>query len=242
MNHCIHTIKEEFSKNGFAVIENIYTPQEANNLLHVIEQATGTSANFRKTETLFAIRRFLQEVPDAVAIIFNNEMRKLIARIFDATYFAVKAIYFDKPKQPNWFVAWHQDITIAVTEKKDVPGFGPWTVKPGQFTVQPPLALLQNNFTIRIHLDDTTEQNGALKIIPGSHLHGIYAAGETTPASGTAIVCAVARGGIMLMHPLLLHASGRTTNAQPRRVIHIEFSNAALPGGLEWAEKEALNC
>jgi len=36
---------------------------------------------------------------------------------------------------------------------------------------------------------------------------------------------------------LLLHASNRTTNNQKRRVVHIEFSRAKLPDGIDWAEK-----
>jgi hypothetical protein len=50
------------------------------------------------------------------------------------------------------------------------------------------------------------------------------------------VVCKVQSGGIMIMQPLLLHASNRTTNNNKRRVIHLEFSNQLLPGELQWAE------
>ena len=85
----------------------------------------------------------------------------------------MKSIYFDKPAGSNWFVSYHQDLTISVNAKIDLGGFGPWTVKQDQYAVQPPLQILENNFTIRIHLDDTDENNGALKVIPGSHLKGV---------------------------------------------------------------------
>ena len=52
--------------------------------------------------------------------------------------------------------------------------FGPWTTKQNQYAVQPPLEILQNIFTIRIHLDETNSENGALKVIEKSHLKGIY--------------------------------------------------------------------
>lgn len=105
--------------------------------------------------------------------------------------------------------------------------------------MQPPLDILENNFTIRIHLDDTDEQNGALKVVPGSHAKGIYRPETIDWTQETAVTCAVPKGGIMLMRPLLLHASGRTVNEARRRVIHIEFSKASLPEGLHWSE--ALN-
>jgi hypothetical protein len=41
----------------------------------------------------------------------------------------------------------------------------------------------------------------------------------------------------MIMKPLLLHSSSRTTNNQKRRVIHIEFSNQELPKEIQWAER-----
>ena len=50
-------------------------------------------------------------------------------------------------------------------------------------------------------------------------------------------ICNVQAGGVMLMSPLLLHASNRTTNNRKRRVIHLEFSNAELPDELNWSER-----
>lgn len=121
-----------------------------------------------------------------------------------------------------------------------MPGFGPWTVKPGQFAVQPPLSVLEENVTIRIHLDDTDEENGALKVVPGSHRKGICRPETINWGEVPEDKVPVPRGGIMLMKPLLLHASDRTVGDRRRRVIHIEFSKAALPGGLQWAERQSF--
>lgn len=128
-------------------------------------------------------------------------------------------------------------LTISVDQKVDQAGFVPWTVKQKQFAVQPPLPVLENNFTIRIHLDDTNEQNGALKVIPGSHLKGIYRPHSIDWKQETEVVCNVKAGAVMLLKPLLLHASGRTTNQQRRRVIHMEFSNTSLPESMQWSER-----
>jgi ectoine hydroxylase-related dioxygenase (phytanoyl-CoA dioxygenase family) len=198
----------------------------------------GTSPAFRKTAGLFAIRRFLQEIPGTKKLIFTDRLKSIISQLFGEDYFVVKSIYFDKPAQSNWFVAYHQDLTIAVATKTDTPGYDPWTVKQDQYAVQPPIAVLQTNFTIRIHLDDTDENNGALKVIKGSHNKGVYRPENIDHTIETEMLCRVPAGGIMIMRPLLLHASGRSTNNNKRRVIHIELSNCILPEGLEWAEKE----
>nr|WP_317166891.1 phytanoyl-CoA dioxygenase family protein [Chryseobacterium indologenes] len=157
--------------------------------------------------------------------------------IFGEKYFVVKSIYFDKPETSNWYVAYHQDLTISVDKKMELQGFGPWTTKQNYFAVQPPLEILENIYTIRIHLDDTDENNGALKVIPESHSKGIYRRETIDWKVETENICNVRKGGIMLMKPLTLHGSNRTTNGKKRRVIHIEFSDMELPEALKWSEK-----
>ena len=156
-------------------------------------------------------------------------------------YFIVKSIYFDKPQTSNWYVSYHQDLTISVDKKLEVEGFEFWTTKQNQFAVQPPIDILQNVVTVRIHLDETNENNGALKVVPKSHLKGIYRPETIDWTIESEVSCNVSKGGIMLMKPLLLHSSGRTTNNRQRRVIHIEFSNQELPTELNWAERINLN-
>lgn len=229
-------VKEKISTKGFAVINDVFTGVEVDRLLQSISMTDSSVANFRKTSELFAIRQFLKEVPGCIGLIFNQRLIKIISTIFGEDYFVVKSIYFDKPAISNWFVSYHQDLTISVDKKIDTDGFGPWTVKYNQFAVQPPLKILQDNFTIRIHLDKTTEANGALHVIPGSHLKEVYRPETIEWANETENVCPVERGGIMLMKPLLLHSSARTSNNNQRRVIHIEFSRSGLPGDLKWSE------
>jgi ectoine hydroxylase-related dioxygenase (phytanoyl-CoA dioxygenase family) len=119
-----------------------------------------------------------------------------------------------------------------------VNGFNHWINKGNQFSVQPPLSLLENIFTLRVHLDDTTRKNGALKVIPGSHKMGICRPETIDTIVHKEEICEVPKGGVMIMKPLLLHSSGRTTNGLQRRVIHLEFSNIDLPSGIKWAERE----
>lgn len=234
-------IKKKLLNEGFAIIDNIFTPEEINLILQTISQVDITKPTFRKTNDLFAIRQFLKEVPQTFKLIFNARLNTIISNFFGDDYFVTKSIYFDKPEQSNWFVAYHQDLTISVDKKLDIKGFSRWTVKQNQFAVQPPLDILENSFAIRVHLDDTDEENGALKVIPKSHLKGVYRTETIDWAKETENFCKVRKGGIMFMKPLLLHASNRTTNNNKRRVIHLEFSNRPLVGTLQWSEKESLH-
>ena len=163
-------MKENILNKGFAIVDNVFTDEEINDLLLTISQADTSKPTFCKTNDLFAIRQFLKEVPASVDKVFTDKLNNFISKLFGDEYFVVKSIYFDKPENSNWFVSYHQDLTISVDKKIDLEDFGPWTTKQNQFAVQPPLDILQDNFTIRIHLDNTNEENGALKVIPKSHL------------------------------------------------------------------------
>ncbi|MDQ8005479.1 MAG: phytanoyl-CoA dioxygenase family protein [Pedobacter sp.] len=229
--------KDELDEFGFSIVNDIYSEAEVLQILALIASKDSDRATFRKSEDLFAIRQFLKEVPEVKEIVFNDKLKNLITEVFGESFFVVKSIYFDKPEKSNWYVSYHQDLTISVDKKTELEGFGPWTTKQGQFAVQPPLAILQRNFTIRIHLDDTDENNGALKVIPQSHLKNIYRPETINWEVEKETICEVKKGGVMLMKPLTLHSSSRTTNGQKRRVIHIEFSDVDLPAGLQWSER-----
>ncbi len=239
MDFSVH--RYDLNSNGFTSISNIYSPTEVDEITAIIDKANTSNDTFRKSKDLFAIRQFIKEVPDSASLIFNDNLKQVIQQVLGAGYFVVKSIYFDKPHSSNWYVSYHQDLTISVNKKIEIEGFDSWTVKQGQFAVKQPLEILENIFTIRIHLDDTDENNGALKVIPASHLKGVYRPETIDWTKEKEKVCSIPKGGIMLMKPLLLHSSSRTTNNKKRRVIHVEFSKDSLPNGLEWAEQVYIN-
>jgi ectoine hydroxylase-related dioxygenase (phytanoyl-CoA dioxygenase family) len=147
----------------------------------------------------------------------------------------VRGILFDKTPAANWLVPWHQDLSIAVKERVDMPGFGPWSEKAGVVHVQPPVDVLHQMVTIRLHLDDCTIDNGPLRVVPGTH-HRALTPAEIAQRSetGPQITCTAPAGGAVVMRPLILHASSPAKSPAHRRVVHIEYAACDLPGGLEW--------
>ena len=244
MNKIIQTnierLKADVALRGFSVAENVFSQKEIDNIISAIDATTKTGANFRANAGLFAIRQFLKEVPSVAPLVFTEGFLSFISQLLGDEYFVVKSIYFDKPPESNWFVSYHQDLTISVTEKVELPGYRAWTAKQGQYAVQPPLEVLENVATLRIHLDDTDEKNGALHVIPGSHNKGILRPELVGNDEEVTETCNVKRSSVMVMKPLLQHASSKTTNNARRRVIHIEFSSLNLPEPLKWAEYMAL--
>ncbi|MEJ2882214.1 phytanoyl-CoA dioxygenase family protein [Pedobacter sp. GR22-6] len=232
--------KSQIEAEGFTTIHDIFSDDQIQQIRDIIAHANGSNTTFRRSADLFAIRQFLKEVPDIHSLIFNNSFKGLIGELFGKDYFVVKSIYFDKPEQSNWFVSYHQDLTISVDQRLELEGFTNWTVKQGQFAVQPPLHILENSFTVRIHLDDTDENNGALKVVPGSHLRKVARLEAIDWSKQSEHICPVQKGGVMIMKPLLLHSSNRTTNNSRRRVIHIELCNQDLPERMAWSERHTI--
>ena len=175
---------------------------------------------------------------EEVAALARSLLAELVRSHLSADPIPVRGIYFDKRPETNWLVAWHQDLTLALKEQAVLPGFGPWSVKEGVPHVQPPMGLLEEMLTARLHLDDTDASNGALRVLSGTHRLGRLSAEAIQSCRETQkeILCEAKAGDVLLMRPLLLHASSRSTSPKRRRVLHIEFAGFQLPKPLEWHE------
>ncbi|MBW1296360.1 phytanoyl-CoA dioxygenase family protein [Aquimarina litoralis] len=233
--------KIELEENGYSVLSDLYSDDEISQILACIENAEQDRNSFMKTKDLFAIRQLIKNVPKLNKLLFNKKLTELISNISESKYFLTKAIYFDKPGESNWFVAYHQDLSISVDKKADLEYYSNWTFKKGQYGVQPPIQILEDTITIRIHLDKTDKNNGALKVIPKSHLNGIVRTDSKDWSIDEEFICEVEKGGAMLMKPLTLHASNRTTNGKKRRVIHLEFNRHNLTKPLDWLERNKIS-
>ena len=117
-------------------------------------------------------QRNLLSVPAVRDLAASGAVRKIISTVLGPGCFAVRGILFNKTEQSNWKVAWHQDLTIAVRERREFDGFGPWTMKAGVVHVQPPPEIMNRLLAIRLHLDDSGPDNGPLRVIPASHGEG----------------------------------------------------------------------
>ena len=86
---------------------------------------------------------------------------------------------------------------------------------------------------VGIALDDMTEQNGALMVIPGSHRgrvwdhhqDGLFVGAITDPAfrPDDAVPVTVKAGGVTLHHVRMVHGSKPNQSSRPRRMFFIGF-------------------
>lgn len=241
------TLSTQFSQQGFAIIDQCLSSDTVNWLIRLIEEArnnTESAEAVANTSGVYALRNLTDAVPEITHLISSPEVAGIVSAILGPDAFMVRSTLFDKTDGANWGVFWHQDLSIAVKERHEVAGFHAWTRKAGVSCVQPPAEIMSRILAVRLHLDNCTAENGALKVLPGSHAnHGLSS--DTIERMGTEIsevICEVPAGGAVLMRPLTLHASSPMKKPGHRRVIHFEFAAHHLPAPLEWRYQIPCRC
>lgn len=221
-------------RDGFAVIPTALNHAEIASLLTAVE---GISAAVVESSRGGA-RGLFERVPVVHSLASHTFVRGSAVAVLGSKCLPVRALLFDKTAAANWKVVWHQDLTIAVRARHDVEGYGPWSTKAGVPHVQPPISVLERMVAVRVHLDDCGANNGPVRVLPGSHRAGRISAAEVEVwrRRVAEVSCLVPRGGLLVMRPLLLHASSPAKSPGHRRVIHIEYAATELAGGLAWYE------
>ncbi len=216
-------------KQGFALERKFISSEIIQTLIDEITKSNElrTPHGIRNAEKKF----------DCIAKLANSEKIIDQARtILDEEPQLVRAIFFDKNPEKNWIVSWHQDKTVSVNKKHHIDGWSPWSLKDNTHHVQPSESVLNKMVTFRIHLDDSNADNGCLKVIPKSHNYGVLKQADidNIVKESEFIECEANAGDMLIMRPLILHASSKAKLPKHRLVIHLEFSGYQLPDGLSW--------
>jgi hypothetical protein len=227
---------DAFEESGFSALPNVFSQEEVQCLIASISTIE-SEEGVRTRGGVYAIRNLLRLSPVINGLARSAKVRSIAEGTLQGRALAVRAILFDKTAGANWLVPWHQDLTVCVESRLDTPGYGPWTKKAGVWHVQPPASVLERMVSVRIHLDDSEESNGVFRVLPGTHRLGRLSAVQIAEQERMAesVSCVVSAGGVVLMRPLLIHASSAASKAAHRRVIHIDYASCQLDGGLRWA-------
>jgi ectoine hydroxylase-related dioxygenase (phytanoyl-CoA dioxygenase family) len=148
-----------------------------------------------------------------------------------------RATLFDKSPHSNWLVMWHQDTALPLRHRRETSGWGPWSIKDGVTYAHAPAPALGEVLALRIHLDDSTADNGPLRVLPGTHKMGVLDDDEIHKLAEhlTSQDCLVPKGGILAMRPLIVHASSKSRSQTARRVLHLEYAACCTIDGLQLA-------
>ena len=232
-------IAEAVRSEGFAVVPDLIDLPTVAILAEAVDRAERGNSSLLREDAVYGMRNLLRSIPEVRALARSAVILDQVELVLGPGAFAVRGLWFDKTAKANWGVPWHQDLTIAVRERVEATGFGPWTVKAGIPHVRPPASVLEAMVTVRVHLDDCLgTDRGPLRVVPGSDRSGMLdpEAIRSWVDQGSRVDCLVGSGGAVLMRPLLLHSSKAASKPDRRRVIHLEYAASPLPGGLDWFE------
>jgi ectoine hydroxylase-related dioxygenase (phytanoyl-CoA dioxygenase family) len=220
----------EVEQRGFVILPEVLTRSE-------IERLDESLARNPLPRSRAGMRHALKH-PAVLAIARDARLRAIAQEVLGCDPFPFKATLFNKSPISNWLVAWRQDKALPLRERRELPEWGPWSVKDGVIYANAPASALSRVVALRLHLDDSTSENGPLRVLPGTHTRGVLSddAIHCLSTQITAFDCLVPRGGILIMRPLTVHASSKSHSAKPRRVLHIEYAtSASVADGLELA-------
>jgi hypothetical protein len=226
LQFAVSSIPAGFADSGFAIVPDVMTAIEVDALMRHVERLDPAGAGMRDVLDHAWAQRLAGEL-----------RRRLVDRAaLAATDIPVQCTYFEKSAERNWLVPYHQDLAIPVAERVADPSLTGWSRKAGALFVHAPAAVLETLTAVRLHLDACPAEAGALRVIPGTHRAGRLddEAIRAARAAGREVPCAIGRGGVLAMRPLLLHASSKMTGPGSRRVLHFLFGPLELPVPLRW--------
>lgn len=229
---CVPEWLPRLRAEGFAAVPDALPA----GLIEALLEQLGPELELRYAAGAYGVREVCDQVPALRALLYLPPVRRLVEPVLGGRARPVKATIYDKTAETNWQIAWHQDAAIAVRERREVPGFEGWTERAGVPHVQAPAAIRSEMLALRLHLDPCGPEEGPLLVLPGTHLEG-----KLPPERALRYIrgrkpvpCCLPAGGVLLMRPLLLHASGPALRPSRRRILHVEFAAGNLPGGLRW--------
>lgn len=216
------------SEDGFFVEEHALSRSEVENVLASLTGIPHSRAG----------SRHLMSVPAVRQLVSRTRLLRIAEAALGSTPIPFRATLFDKSPAANWKVAWHQDTALPLTQRKESEGWGPWSVKDSIQYAHAPTRALDKVVALRVHLDPSMAANGPLRVIPGTHLLGVLPDNEVSLIAHDreSVECIGGVGSVLMMRPLLIHASSKSESGMPRRVLHIEYARTlAIDDGMELA-------
>jgi ectoine hydroxylase-related dioxygenase (phytanoyl-CoA dioxygenase family) len=227
--------RTSWDENGYLVIEEVLTPVEVLGLRRSVEALEAQAEGLAASTDRFKLEVFesgggsrVQSIAEPheigtewLALARDPRLLDRVEAILGPNILLYYSMLMMKPPREGFVAPWHQDFAFFVHDRADL------------------LACM-------VYLDDSTAENGCLRVVPGSHRMGLlnhFKDGRFTGAlvGDTAafddperhVALPVKAGGVVFWHALTLHCSHANRSERPRRGIVFEYKNpeARLMGG-----------
>jgi ectoine hydroxylase-related dioxygenase (phytanoyl-CoA dioxygenase family) len=220
--------RDEIAERGFFIFPKLFSSAE-------LEKLANTFLGARRSRA--GVRHALG-IPAVAKVARDQRLMEIATAVLGQDAIPFHATLFEKSPSANWLVVWHQDTALPLTERKETAAWGPWSQKEGVNYAHAPAGALERMLALRLHLDDSTVENGPLRVLPGTHNRGVLSDDALHEFSDTItpVECVAPEGAVVAMRPLIAHASSKSMNDAPRRVLHIEYAaSREIAKGIELA-------
>jgi ectoine hydroxylase-related dioxygenase (phytanoyl-CoA dioxygenase family) len=206
----LHISAEEqsfFAQQGYLKINQVLSSDLVQQLRDAVDALCASSNKDNLASTMDSMgRQYIvgvdkivsQSEPIFSVMLGSPMLLSLAATLCGSDFFPVQDFVVIKNLHDECVVNWHQDVVTNTPEKTFMVGF---------------------------YLDAANDENGALRIIPQSHLNNK----SICEHQKEAYECIEMQPGDVLIHSLkLAHSSGALSTFERRRVVYFEFMSADL--------------
>ena len=186
---------QSIQEQGFAIMPAILEPNDVDGLLDEFSRVDLPRSR--------AGVRHAMRLPAVAKVARSEPLLRIAQEVLGGEAFPFRATLFDKSPTANWLVAWHQDTALPLRERRETPGWGPWSLKDGVNYAHAPASALSQVLALRVHLDDSTAENRPLRVLPETHTLGVLTDETLHDLSTKAdpVDCLTLRGGVLAMRP-----------------------------------------
>ena len=211
---------EHFQQEGYCILENVLSPEQLSGLRHETDQviertdqkmdAEGVEKiGFSERGRRYVVQNSRLEQPELKRFIFSSLMAEISQALLGPNVYLFNEQFVIKCADPVLDISWHQDS--GYVHPYHQPYLSCW-----------------------IPLDDVTEENGTIFLLPFSRT-GIrtWVKHERDPVKGEGIgyfgndpgiLVEVPAGSVVCMSSVVFHASGPNKTNQLRRVYLVQYS------------------
>jgi phytanoyl-CoA dioxygenase PhyH len=199
--------------------------QELCTLWSSIRPETTPGAVRGRSQQPYGARGILAARPGVARLLMEVGLTRLATSALGAPAFPIDAQFFDKRADANWAVPAHQDVVVPIPAAAPADTVRNPRERHGLRYGEPGVLVLNELVALRVHFDDACGESGGIAIVNGSHVAGRIADADLRkiPESDFEPYDCWA-GDVLLMKPLVVHRSARSTLPARRRVLHVLYA------------------
>ncbi len=217
---------EFWKENGYLVVENMFSAAEVESLRESAGRLSARADGLTESTDRFILHTFgdgggqpvVQQIAEPhelggewMALARDSRILDTVESLIGPNIQLYYSMMMMKPPRQGSRAPWHQDFAFFVHDRASL-------------------------VACQVYLDDSTLENGCVRVVPGSHKAGLLnhfdgdeftemVQGDTSAFDAQEVALPVKAGGAAFWHCMTLHSSHPNTSEHPRRAVVFEYKD-----------------